>query len=352
MTNPNFVSLHDYIQSIRESGNEMSPRIQWANIRNRFDAVIEAVIRSITDDHLIQPVNGANTLKVVHYTSLSTLVAILKEAQHEGQKGYLRMYSSAGFNDPDEGLYLFKQDNPSTTDVQNPFTFPGRHQQPNTTSSEPAYAYIASFIQPNTEEKLPPADDDLVFWRAYGHDGRGCSLTLTINPDHLRKVKYGKAEAEKTVHHLQDFPGQISAAYQEIKSLGNQVANQELDNWLENRLSVAAQAVAYLYKSDAYRYENECRIVLGRNQATSQSPQITFAGRPDNGFTTRYIEMLDLSTDPNDGMFRSGSVITLGPQVVNREYTQADLSELIRKAGLYTHVKISTINYRGVASRQ
>lgn len=341
MTNPDFVSLHDCIRSIQESDDAISPGAQWVSIRDHFDNAIESAIRSISNGHTIQPENGANTLKVVHYTSLANIVQILKEAQKPRQKGHLRMYSSAGFNDPDEGRYLFSQ--------SDPFAFPDLRQEQNSVNPEPAYAYIASFIKPDNQDEVPRAADNLVFWRSYGHDGRGCSLTLTIDPTILRKIEYGRDIAEVTWKHLSEG---ISSAYQAVKHLDNQVANKELDNWLGNKLMVAVQAIAYLYKSDAYQYENECRIVRGQNDAASQSPKIEFVGHPDNGATTRYIEIPELSTDPSDGMFRSGSVITLGPQVVNPEHTQADLRELIRNARIYTKVQMSTIKYRGRASRQ
>ena len=79
----------------------------------------------------MSPQDGSNTVPVVHYASLSSLVDILKAAQprdNPGNRGsatsansddgtnaqsnsnvsYLRMYSSGESNDPNEGRYLFE----------------------------------------------------------------------------------------------------------------------------------------------------------------------------------------------------------------------------------------------------
>ena len=36
--------------------------------------------------------------------------------------------------------------------------------------------------------------DELVFWRTYGKDGKGCSLTVDVRRQLLRKVLYEPAD--------------------------------------------------------------------------------------------------------------------------------------------------------------
>ena len=330
MTPLSIPELQELIQTTRNE-RLASPRVEWASLRQPVIDSLNAQIPSINKkQHQVMPQDGRNTVQVVHYTSLSALVSILKSAQSTDNYGYLRMYSSTRSNDPDEGRYLFQL------------------CQPTVTIPEASYAYLASFIEPDDRSNPEPAADNLIFWRTYGQDGRGYSLTVTVAPEELRRVQYGREAAADACQKIPDALDNINKIIQCVRDIDNPHGIAILDTWQKSDLPAQIQAMAYLYKSDAYRYENECRIVRLSKEPQANNSQIEFIGHPLRGTTTRYLEIPALSTDPNNGMFRSGSVITLGPLVPNPIHTKQDIVELLHRAKLYgPQVRLSEINYKG-----
>jgi len=215
-----------------------------------------------------------------------------------------------------------------------------------TALSKPPYAYLTSFIVPKSE---PEHDaNNLIFWRAYGRDGHGCSLTVTIAPEELRKVLYGHEKARNACKEIRAALDNIHEIIQEIQAIGSQAGNSAIREWISTTLSPRIQAIAYLYKSSPYAYENEARIVCIPGGPQAKNPRIELMGHPKSGTTTRYIEIPQLSTNPSTGIFRSGSVVTLGPQVPNPIHAEHDIRTLLRRAGIHgTVVQRSEIAYRG-----
>ena len=330
MTTLSINELKEFIQTARHE-RHASPRTEWNSLRQPVIDSLNAQIPSINKKkYQVMPQDGRNTVQVVHYTSLSTLVSILKSAQSTDNHGYLRMYSSTRSNDPDEGQYLFQQ------------------CQPTVAIPEPSYAYLASFIEPDDRSNPELAANNLIFWRTYGQDGRGCSLTVTLAPEELRRVQYGRKAAYDACKEIRAALDSINKIIQCVHDIDNPQGTEEIETWKNSVLLAQIQAIAYLYKSDAYQYENECRIVRLPKEPQANNSQIEFIGHPLRGTTTSYLEIPALSTDPGNGMFRTGSVITLGPLVPNPIHTKRDILELLHRANLYgPQVQLSKINYKG-----
>lgn len=127
---------------------------------------------------------------LVHYTSLATLYSIIEKQiewtrRHEQSTGpprgvapqetslevdilpelgpCFRLYDSAHVNDPQEGRYFTHH-------------VPEEHKW--LEQFDTHRAYIGSFILPRTT--TDDAGDNLVFWRTYGREGEGCSISLAI----------------------------------------------------------------------------------------------------------------------------------------------------------------------------
>ena len=64
----------------------------------RVESAIKADVRAALSVGLIE---APTESMVVHYTSLDAVISMLRAAQNGD--GYLRMYSTSGFNDPNEG---------------------------------------------------------------------------------------------------------------------------------------------------------------------------------------------------------------------------------------------------------
>lgn len=328
---------------------------------------VKQAIAEIEREHSI---SLERPFSVVHYTSVAAVVSMLKQAGCDGGEsqnragggrrkvGYLRMYSSARFNDPGEGLYLArnarlvhrpidaKKDTDSFCDiVWGTIVSDGVESGP----ADSRYAYVASFIQPNDTEDTLDASDNLAFWRSYGQDGRGCSLTIPVSKSlgkRLRAVKYGRKDANDTIQRLWSFFTPMMEFARELDTEGENVTRI-----LHSVIVRSMERLNYLYKSEAYKYEQECRVV--ETPATIREAEIRpvfeYSEQPGCENVRRYINHPALSTNERDGIFMSRSRITLGPRVSNRADVKDYLQRLLKKAKLLgTRICYSTIEYRNV----
>ena len=126
----------------------------------------------LEDEHRLGSDNGK--VKVVHYTSLETIHALLTE-RSQG----LRLYDSVHLTDPQEGWYVFSKSIKSTKSLRASrwLEYPVSH------------AYIISFL-PLEGDAIGKTYDHLSHWRAYGDNGRGCSLVVSVPRRELYEVNY------------------------------------------------------------------------------------------------------------------------------------------------------------------
>ena len=87
------------------------------------------------------------------------------------------MYDTSHCNDPDEGNHLVRE-----LSSNDGYRWLARE-------SSVGHAYITSFVSGQDGIDM---SDDLVFWRTYGKDGKGCSLTVAVRADLLRRVFYSE----------------------------------------------------------------------------------------------------------------------------------------------------------------
>ena len=287
-------------------------------------------------------VDVARIVNVVHYTSLQALFTMIhdgpepREASKITQADYrktdyrfLRLYDSANLNDPSEGAYFLKRFTRAYDVVK-------------------AAAYIASFVTPNRPAKDPESiRDNLVFWRHYGKDGRGCSISIPADrfaPNRselaLQSVAYGNQHAEEDAKTLRSVVERLNPVLKDARvdsDLGRQVAATILES---------LGRIPYLYKSSAYKYEHECRIVaLDPHFENHGGIHYTFEGRPQNSGRLRMYGQhpcLNLSN-----VLSTGSAITLGPAVPNADNVQYALEQLLDSVGISRFpIKRSRIPYR------
>ena len=268
----------------------------------------EAVIdkcRDIERHHLLDGAEEQEKRLVIHYTSIGTLFSMLQGAVN-GQTASLRMYDSVHFNDPEEGKHLI-----SVLAEHHTWLKKGREHS--------SHAYIASFINDGRE-----MCDDLTSWRSYGRDGEGCSLLLSVWNSRLRKVIYGVDEAECAVQAL--LP-----VLDELKPLAN--VSHDFGETLAKAFRESLEGIQYLYKSEAYRNENECRFIMHQSEVSESRICVEF--RDGSPLTVRhYCEHDDLRIWE---IFGSGSLITIGPCVPNYDDLNRVLNILIER----TNQKIS-----------
>lgn len=269
---------------------------------------------------------------VIHYTSISTLVSLLRGAEvdsvslADSRPASLRLYASSHFNDPDEGNYFVRYLN-----------LPKEHDWVGEKTA--THAYIASFIIPDPHPRRDMSDN-LAFWRTYGREGTGCSLKLNVPSRHLRTVVYDPTAIpgirERLIPVLDALKPLVTIRRQSIKSHSRKVLAEAFWRSLAK--------VRYLYKSQAYDYEGECRFVIPE---VGDKTEIFFEIEEQGGAVTRvrhYKEHPDLSVK---GILSTGSSITLGPCVPDPYNLTFYLEDLKVKAGLSgPEVRVSRIPYR------
>ena len=282
---------------------------------------------------------------VIHYTSINTLVSMLQNAAKNRQNASLRLYDSTHFNDPDEGNYLVRNLLPPNNDLDESnylvrnLNSPKAYDWSNSTYTD--HAYIASFIIPDSDDNQNMSDN-LIFWRTYGKEGEGCSLTLRIPRRRLRYVFYGVDEMKRTKQILCPVLDSLSP----LTGITKRPIREEVREKLANIFCKSFDGIRYLYKSEAYKYERECRFIV--NKSDIDASKIRFEYKEQNNsppHLRHYCEDDDLVVEK---MLTSGSEVILGPCVPYRSDVNCCLEIMRDKAGLKDRLKIKTskISYR------
>lgn len=239
------------LRSLPEMQAIIESHRHWSDIKEETEAWISAQLSDpideiINEKHLVQPSPEAGTtVQVVHYTSLDAVVNILNAAAQAGDgseppAGYLRLYGSSRSNDPQEGRYLIKE-HPDLKALLVPAQTP--------------FAYLASFVMLDNAGQIDDVADNMQLWRTYGHNGHGCSLTLTVLADKLRKVQYGPEAAQRTCRVLQQSLASIDCAIATMET-DNRYAAKDMKKCRDEKLTSQLRKIQYLYKSRYYSYEN------------------------------------------------------------------------------------------------
>ena len=116
---------------------------------------------------------------------------------------------------------------------------------------------------------------------------------------------------------------------------------------VREQLQTELGRVRYLYKDRTYHFEKECRLVETPESAAEKGMRTDFdySGTQGMAVVKKYINhpSLKLTAD----VLRSGTRITLGPQVANPVHAKEYIKRLLEDAGFYgPEVLISEIPYR------
>ncbi len=321
--------------------NGSSPRYVSARMESAIKSDIGVALS-------VGVIETSSDLMAVHYTSLDTVIAMLK-AMRDGE-GYLRMYSASGFNDPNEGK-LFTSVAKEKSQSLGPCL-------PEDKDADRNHAFVASFIrvEQSDGEQSQAVDptNDLLFWRLYGRDGRGCSLELSLAavPEGIREVTYGEIATANSIKSIDKALATVSDVANRAIGIATdeglvQETALESGKIIGNQVRAELKKVRYLYKDLTYRFEKECRLVETPESVAERGirPEFDYSGTLGTAVVKKYIDhpSLRLTAD----LLRSGTKITLGPLVPNSMHTKEYVERLIEEAGLYgPRVQISEIPYR------
>ena len=285
---------------------DLNPRFVDGVLVTGVQRLLTEALGEVDQTHSVD--RGLSSL-MIHYTGVDTIVAMLRGAAKQ-RDAFLRLNASSTFNDPDEGRFFTKN-----------LAIPTRHRW--VKERDTSHAYMVSFIIPDEKVDL---SDNLMFWRTYGREGEGCSLVLSVPQARLRKVKYG-------VRHIKDVRA-ILLPFLDILLPLVTIEVDPLRTSIRTRLSEvvwgALAGIKYLYKSDAYGYERECRVVVPEFEVPHDA--ISFVHDERDGVlrgVKHYIEDPDLTAKR---ILATDSRIVLGP-CVDRPYDLGFYLETLKRLG-------------------
>ena len=246
---------------------------------------------------------------LVHYTSLETLFSMLDR----DNPGGLRLYDTIHSNDPTEGVFFrnhLKESDPHVYDRLPPFV----------TTSHPGYAYISSFVRAHNDKK----QDKLVYWLAYGRNGYGCSIAVpysTFLPKiPILPIQYGGTSVTTTAQKVGSFLNTFTPSFQQYLE----------SNSPNNKLASVSRyfgQIPYFHKPNSYSYESECRLLLPPSHHLSDPSYQTKYDCEGVPSVRHYVEIDSLRLAK---IFFTGTIITLGPSIPNRENVQSAIIALLQ----------------------
>ena len=285
---------------------------------------------------------------LVHYTTIDALFSLLScpinttnhfslssASQPDDRPGFLRLYDTLHSNDPNEGQLLV-----SSTESVHRFTTEHNALWKLLEDRSNLPAYIASFRGVSHIEGA----DDLVFWRTYATEGKGCALVFPISfidqAVPVLQVQYGEESKRLALDHfLAVFDGISSAPA--IQRHGFVYSGGEVPKYVSSALS----PIPYLHKSLDYEFENEVRVVVPYVDLDPNALFGHYMFEPTLGSKLRHfahIPGLDIMN-----LLRTNSVLYLGPAVAEKNNLVFVLERRLHHFGLVgTKILASKIDYR------
>lgn len=275
---------------------------------------------------------------VVHYTSMSALFSILscpiehdtffsissiEQSKNLNRKfEFLRMYDSYSFNDPNEGRFFV-----DSAFGSHPFARNHRDLWSFLMDSSKNPAYIASFRGVSDIAEI----DDLVFWRTYGKEGRGCAIVFPVSffgsNTPVFQVQYGTRSVQSTLDNLSSIFDSIESA-QYLRQHRFLPASSLIPKIYSSSLS----PLSYLHKHKIFKYEKEVRIVVPFEELSRTSPVCHRIHDRESGLKLRhYVNLPALNIDK---ILRTNSMIILGPAVSSKRNLGFVLKQRLRRLGL------------------
>ena len=314
---------------------------------------IESVIAGIAKE--LHGPGSSSISHLVHYTGTDVVFDMLDDGDEEGG---LRLYDTVHANDPEEGRFLLRHWPDGESEGLWMWQESANEDSDGDQSQKleeqvrdglyPGHAYVLSFVPSELNERN---NDRIVFWREYGRQGAGCSLSIPKDklfdadkcPLVPYRVRYGQENVEKLTERLTE------CLFEPIeKGLRNFDELQDtLFKEAQQKAREELQLFRYLYKDIAYEHEKEYRLVIlepkGGIGVTPKYEQKT-NGRGETLFR-HYMTDKSLYSKQILGQ---GSQVILGPTVPHKENVEKTIDTLLHGRGISgTTITSSEVRYRG-----
>ena len=288
--------------------------------------VMGEITSRIEKRHRIPSAAENVTMLVTHYTSLSTATSMLRELAN-GQDPVLRLYDTTHCNDPGEGYHLVRE-----LSSNDGYLWLARE-------SSAGHAYITSFVGGRDGMDM---SDNLVFWRTYGNDGKGCSMTVAVRANLLRKVFYSGNDIEPTKQMLLPVLDAVAPLAR---------ADEKCAKLISGAFWKHLEGVRYLYKDEAYHHEDEHRIAIPAASSEIDPNRIQFQPHEPGGPSVEVRHYYEIDGLALGQILSSGSRFILGPAAKDSYSVCLYLNDLKRRALLRNpdlsnfKISVSKIHY-------
>ena len=281
-----------------------------------------------------------SALYLAHYTSLEAIVSMLQTAD-----GGLRLSDTSTMNDPEEGsatvegrmiLHLLE------TEFGKKSWLWQRYSAAN----------VCCFVGISSEGgQSIDAGDDLLFWRLYGNDCGGVSLTI---PPHVSRELVVGSIVDRVVYtdvaSLEIDFGTLLPLLNDLIDLRSRTL--EAGHWDNICIDVlpafdALFKQSFLRKRLRYEMEKEYRSVAFLSENDHIEGRYVHRGQHvQYGRVRYYVQIPELSCER---IFTTGSKVTIGSNVTEPDRAREALVGLINKSATAANVvsvRISNIRYR------
>ena len=272
------------------------------------------------------------------YSSLEAIVSMLQTPN-----GGLRLSDTSTMNDPDEGRSTIEDRNVLHL-LKNEFG------EESWLGQRYIAANVCSFvgIVRDNKQRIDPGDD-LLFWRLYGNDCRGVSVTM---PPHVSKNLVDLSIVDRVAYTdeplFQNDLSSLPTLLQDLDNLRSRAS--EAGEWSKispDVLSVCDQIFKrrFLRKRSHYEMEREYRSVAFLSGDDNEDSRYSRHGRHVRyGFIRRFVEIPELSCE---SILTTNSQITIGSNVPEAPTAKNVLSDLLKSKGReIVSIRVSEILYQ------
>lgn len=288
------------------------------------EALLSEVLRAHTR---VTPAYG------VHYTTVTAAANIL-------ETGGFRMYNTESSKDPLEGAVLDRDAVFGYLRRRHPW-LPSPMQESASPRARAAYAFCAFPADARSEGGKP--EDDLVRWRLYGDDGRGCSIKFNLRQEVLPMFRmnytksddYGADRLPKALAGMEPLSEAIADTGRHFEPLPSD-RRSDFRGTVKDAVELLLNWYRHLVKDRHYEDEDEIRALY----VDGDDERIGFDVQ--GGLIRRFVEGPILSD-----CLQSGSSITIGPAVRDPHVVSAYLIRCLKEARCRnTAIAISRAPYR------
>ena len=288
---------------------------------------------------------------LAHYTSIDVLFSLLScpaqpadlfelssdapDSERSDGPEFLRLYDTFNANDPNEGRFFVH-----STPRSHRFTRQHSNLWALLEDRAQLPAYVSAFRGLSQVSEV----DELLFWRTYGKDGKGCAIVFPVSflaPDTpILQVRYGPDSVKSCLDNLNNVFSALSAA-RSLRQSGLLYASGEIPTYVSASLS----PIPYLHKANDYDFEEEVRVVVPYVDLHPKSLSCHRTHHGASRITLRHFA--HLKTLEISNLLRTDSVIYIGPTALKQDNIRFVLERRLANLRLFgAKVVVSKIDYR------